>query len=289
MSALLEDVRHRLRRAFSHPAPRRSQRDPGQYPDRLLGPAGIRQGGGPATGGGGAVRAAAFLYVWWVLVWSPFLADRHFHAMRAAVTGQEFQHRFRLARLRNPFQPYYLAEAADRVQRGTEDLDPENYALCHGWLRTAIRLEPGEPGFHRDLARVYVRAFRERFHDAFTRDRAIEAYAEAFRLNPTDPRPLVEKARFERLVGRPEAGLEALGFALRVEPAYSAARLERLEILLALGRTGEFRRERDGFDRTLRDLAETRPRNGYEESILALDRARWDRLQRVELPDSGPP
>jgi hypothetical protein len=238
-----------------------------------------------------AVAVTAWLFLYWVFVGAPFLADRQFGKMRAARAAGSFLRHMGAAIRHNPFQPYYYSEAVARVLRGTATLTPEAYAVCHGWLRTAIELEPGEPAFHRQMARLQVRGFLELFRDVHTRDRALQSFEAAFDRNRTDPRPLVEKARFERMIGRPEAALESLRRALEIEPFYLAARLERLEILSELGPREGFDREAAEAGRILTELGDYRPRNDYEGSILAIEADRWDRLlpDRSAVPPAATP
>ena len=227
------------------------------------------------------VGATGIVYLYWILVLSPFLADVHFRKMQAAGDAPEFGRHLSRATRFNPFQPYYFWEAAVRIQRAMPRIDLEQFALVHGYLRTAIRLEPGEPRFHRDLGRLYDRAFRDLFHDLHTMEKAIDSYAEAFTLNTADPRPLVELARLLRLAGRSEEGLRQLDRALEVEPAFGAAHLERLEILRVAGRTAELA---SGVEKLREDLLARqgyRPRNDYEAGILKVDPERWDRLRQV--------
>lgn len=240
-------------------------------------PAGDRLGGRP--GRVLAAGAVALVYLFGLLVWLPFRADLHFRRLHAAGNAAEFAGHFGRAVRTNRFQPYYYSEAAIRILRGTRSFDLATFAICHGYLRTAIRLEPGEPRFHREMARLYRRAFWELLRDISTRDRALAAYETAFSLNRTDPRPLVEKARFASRVGLLREGLDSLERALDVEPAYVQARMERLELLGVLGRLGERDAGLAKLEVDLRALGEYRPRNDYERSILALDSEGWERLR----------
>lgn len=243
-------------------------------PDRR---AGDRLGGRP----GRALAAAgmALVYIFGLLVWLPYRADLHFRRMQAAGNAAAFAGHFGRAVAYNRFQPYYYSEAAIRILRGTRSFDLATFAICHGYLRTAIRLEPGEPRFHLEMARLYVRAFGELFRDISTRDRALAAYQAAFSLNRTDPRPLVEAARFGTRVGLLEESLDSLERALEVEPAYVQARVERLELLGMLDRLEERDAGLEGLKVDLRALEEYQPRNDYERSILALDSEGWEDLR----------
>jgi len=133
-------------------------------------------------------------------------------------------------------------------------------------LDRARRLDPREPLFALLRARLEVKG-GDLFGDPGAAQRALRLYDEAFRLNPTDPRPAVEAAGYLAARGEDEAALRRLDAALALEPHYRRARVLQAEALLRLGRADAARAAAAALPASDAALAGYTPDSGYAATI----------------------
>jgi tetratricopeptide (TPR) repeat protein len=214
--------------------------------------------------------AALLMLLWWVAVRNPYLAFVKHQAMGQARTYRAMERNFREAIRLNPYQAstYLFPASAFLASRPEVPLSLDLYSRFRHDLDAGIRADRASADLRVALARVEARALRSLFHDAASRDRAIDAYQSAIRLAPHDPRIRLEFAAFLHEVGRRGEAARQIDLALQEEPNYLTARLLAARLLLEEGRRPEAIASWRAAERIRSELSTYRPDSAYASDIV---------------------
>lgn len=219
------------------------------------------------------------LFAWVTAVLNPYLAYRSDRSMRFARSLQEMERHFALTLRVNPYQAdtYRFPATAFLSARPPVAITLDLYARFRRDLDEGIRRDRTSADLEITRARLEAKAFRELFHDAATRDRALAAYRGGILKAPHDPRPRVELAAFQWDLGWAEAALQEVDRALGEEPSYVTARLLRIRLLLEQGSRDEAREEWGRLRVLKKTLSTYRPESPYAADIVRENEgeARW--------------
>ena len=224
------------------------------------------------------------LFAWVTAVLNPYLAYRSDRSMRVARSLLEMERHFARTLHLNPYQAdtYRFPATAFLSARPPVAITLDLYARFRRDLDEGIRRNTTSADLEITRARLEAEAFRDLFHDAATRDRALAGYRGGILKAPHDPRPRVELATFQWSLGRVEAALQEVDRALGEEPSYLTARLLRIRLLLENGSRDEAREEWRRSRLLKNNLSTYRPESPYAAELVRENEAeaRWleDRL-----------
>lgn len=230
----------------------------------------------PATGGTMprlALPAAGFAlaYALWGGALAPYLADR-------AVRGSAPDRWERACRL-NPLNPgYWLGKGRNEAPEHGP-LGPDQYAGALRDLDQAASLAPARADVQLALGRLHLRGHLQLFHDRGSALRARRHYERAAALEPADPFVRLEAARAWRALGDPEGALRLTNEAIRVEPLFLGALLERARLLVALGRTGQAVEAMAELDAARRRMAAKPPADPRWAALARMDATAYEAVR----------
>ena len=227
------------------------------------------------------LAASGLAVVYFAAVVAPYLADVNWR--RAGTGSGRGAARLERAMRLNPYQPAYHALAATVLtSRPGAGLSAHSFAEAVSRLEKARALDPREPGWALQEARLWRRAFTEIFKDRSSLDAALEAYSNAAALAPLDPFVPVEKATLLALAGERSAARSEIERSLALEPNLAGARLMSAKLRLE---SGDVDGAREAFDEACLRRAQAAsygPESPYEEAVLA-----WDETLSRELREAG--
>lgn len=215
---------------------------------------------------------------------APYLAWRETDDLpRGRLNGVEQQRLARALEL-NPVHPEYWSRRAEHLAAEGGELDLDTYARAREAAERAVRLQPADAEYRRQLARVEAQGCRYLFRDAATRERARGEFAEASRLAPYDPFILLELGSFLLDTGDPQGARRAAERVLGLEPESVVPRLLLAEALMAYGAEGaEQQAERlmqEARQRATRWIKWV-DRGPYPRELLQLDSRAVSRLRQA--------
>jgi len=215
-----------------------------------------------------AVSAALALaaFAWTSAVLLPWLAHRSY--LEAAADPVVIDRAVRLDR----FNPLYATERADLITPRRHPLELDALYGADRDLRTALRIDPVNPDYLHQLARLHVRSCFEILSDEASLRRAESLYRHLLALDVKDPRPHLELAAFLEAQGRGSEAIPLIVSALDLEPRYLGARAALASLLADQGRLPESRKAMQDLDRARTELSGYEPRNGYEKDLMEIKR-----------------
>lgn len=223
----------------------------------------------------------AAIYLFAIAVASPYWADRE--ARIGLQLGRSGLPRMERARALNPWHPDYPQSLAMAVLNSGA-LTAERYAQAANLLRDARRLDPADARFPLLLGRLEGRVAAGLFADRAARDSAVRYYAEAARLSPCDPRPLLELGGFQLESGATQEALGSARSALQLEPNFVRARILEATCLLGLARVAEARSSYARLEESLRLLRGQVQGSGYAADLAADAPSERTRLEAQLAP-----
>jgi tetratricopeptide (TPR) repeat protein len=186
----------------------------------------------------------------------------------------------RLAEGLNPHQPYLGYRRARAALGRAPRVSPPLLANAASSLEHATRLAPGDPPAYLLLGELYARAASDLPGAGPGARAAAERYLSvAIRLAPWDARARVERASLKLSRGDTEGAVRDCDAAVNLEPNALPAHHLRLEAQLAIGRGEAAAGALQALEAALQRLRGHQPQNGYEASLMRLDRVGLERAR----------
>ncbi len=189
----------------------------------------------------------------------------------------------RLARSGRPALAARLEARNPRYQRALSRMvgGPADKRLAYGLVRNARALAAADydPASWDDRARLLEAACRGPLAERATCQAADDAWSALIARRPLLATMRRQRAHARLGRGQTEEALTGLALAVRLEPAYLAARLDIVRLLLELGRRERAALELAALEEMLRELEGVRPKTNYERTLLRFDPAELAELR----------
>jgi len=156
-----------------------------------------------------------------------------------------------------------------------------DYVRAAGALDRAARLAALDPEVQKAAGRIHVRGHLEVAADPGTAWRARRHYGVAMRCDPQDAVLMLEAARAWAVLGDAEGALELTDEALRLEPLFLSAHLERVRLLGGQDRVDQARSALRTLERARAEALPLRAGTGRERILVRLDEEDLGRLRRL--------